>query len=83
MANVTNSQISFEAVKGYKTYANAQKRGVEVAEMVRNWVGEKDAWRVRFVVIAKEDGRFLPAFIVGDVISPGFFISLTNVCCFN
>lgn len=77
-------QITFDGVKGYATYKAAHTRGELVADNAKVYAGEKLAHTVRWLVIAKADGRFVPAFNVNNFPGgPGFFLGLTNVCCFN
>lgn len=74
-------QIKFEGVKGYATEANAAKRGREVEAKLS--ASERDD--VRWFVLAKEDGRFVPCFIVNDrcTINAGWFVHQLNVCIVN
>lgn len=76
-------QIKFDQVKGYATYANAVKRGEEVAKMVQPSMRERNV--IRWVVIALPSGRFVPSFIINNNVpgGPGMFLGLTNVCCMN
>ena len=79
-----DAQITFDGVKGYATYANAEKRGKEVAELAKNWAGPTHEHTVKWLVVAKADGRFVPAFNVNNFPGgPGVFLGLTNVCVFN
>ena len=68
--------LSFEAVKGYATYANAQKRGEEVAAKFSDL-------DYRWVVIALPSGRYTPMVICNDKINPGWFIGMANICIAN
>lgn len=70
-------QFKFENVKGYATYENAVKRGIELVEKNRsldfNWV-----------VIALPNGRFAPLVMCGKIPGgPGNFIGEANVCVTN
>lgn len=73
-----NQHLKFENVEGYKTYANAQKRGEEIA------AARADV-SFRWVVIALPNGRFTPMVIIGDHVpgGPGMFIGERNVCMAN
>lgn len=70
--------IKFENVKGYATYAAAQKRGQEVEDARRDI-------EYRWVVIALPSGRFTPMVIVNNNVpgGPGMFIGERNVCIAN
>jgi len=77
-------QLTFDGVKGYATYERAAKRGKEVETKAINYAGILKEHTVRWCVIAKADGRFVPAFNVNSFPGgPGFFLDQTNVCCFN
>jgi hypothetical protein len=70
--------VQFENVKGYATYAAAQKRGQEVE------AARKDV-EYRWVVIALPSGRFAPLVILNNSIpgGPGMFLGERNVCMAN
>lgn len=77
-------QITYDNVKGYATYANAQKRGAEVASRLEQYCGKGNEWWVRWLVVALPNGRFAPAFNVSQVPGgPGPLLSEVNVCTFN
>lgn len=69
--------LKFENVKGYATYAAAQKRGEEVAK--------KRNVDYRWVVIALPSGRFTPMAIINNSIpgGPGMFLGERNFCMAN
>lgn len=71
-------QAKFDRVKGYATYAAAQKRGEEV-EAARKDVD------YRWVVISLPSGRFAPMVIINNSIpgGPGMFLGERNVCMAN
>lgn len=69
-------QLKFEAVKGYATYANAQKRGEEIE-------AKNPDLQYRWVVIALPSGRFTPMVIGNDKTGPQFFLGEVNVCIAN
>lgn len=71
-------QVKFEKVKGYATYAAAQKRGEEVE------AARPDA-NYRWAVIALPSGRFAPMAIVNNSIptGPGMFLGERNLCMTN
>lgn len=66
--------VKFENVRGYATYAGAQKRGEEI-----------EAARYRWVVIALPSGRFAPMVICNNSIpgGSGNFVGERNVCVVN
>jgi hypothetical protein len=68
----------FEEVKGYATYAAAQKRGEEV-EATRSGVD------YRWVVIALPNGRFTPMVVCNNNVpgGPGMFLGERNLCITN
>ena len=68
----------FENVKGYATYANAQKRGEEVA-------AKRSDINYRWVVIALPNGRFAPMAIINNNVpgGPGPFLGEVNFCLAN
>jgi len=70
--------IQFENVKGYKTYAAAQKRGEEIAEARRDV-------SYRWVVVALPSGRFAPLVVINNNVptGPGLFLGERNVCTIN
>ena len=70
--------IKFEGVKGYATYANAEKRGQQIAD------ARKDI-DYRWVVICLPNGRFAPMVLLNNNIpgGPGMFIHEVNVCLAN
>lgn len=70
--------LQFENVKGYATYANAMKRGQEIAD------ARKDV-DYRWVVIALPNGRFTPMVLLNNSIpgGPGMFLNEVNVCMAN
>lgn len=72
---MATKHLKFENVKGYATYANAQK----AAEKQFGGYSEDFRW----VVIALPSGRFAPLVIINDHTNPGHFISLNNVCLAN
>lgn len=72
--------IDFEGVKGFASYEIAKKKGEAVAAEVAEIVGQKDAYRVRWMIIALESGRFVPAFRCCDVVQPGYFLGRPNIC---
>lgn len=77
------SFAQFENVKGYATYAAAQKRGEEV-EAKRAFL--KDEGRdYRWVVIALPSGRFTPMAIINNTVpgGPGMFLGERNLCMIN
>lgn len=77
-------QIKFDAVPGYATYGFAKRRGEQVAINAASYAGPKLGHTVRWLVMAREDGRFVVAFNVNNFPGgPGFFLGLTNVCVFN
>lgn len=78
LEGVAAMQVAFHAVEGYKTYANAQKRGEEIA---RN----RSEVSYRWAVIALPNGRFAPLIIVNDNVpgGPGLFLGERNVCITN
>lgn len=82
MPNVKHAQ--FEEVRGYATYANAQKRGEEVAARLTTY-GANTPMVCRWVVVALPTGRFAPCFIVNNTVpgGPGFFIGERNVLVIN
>lgn len=69
---------TFENVKGYATYAAAQKRGEEVE-------AARPGLNYRWVVIALPSGRFTPMVICNNNVpgGPGNFIGERNVCIVN
>jgi hypothetical protein len=68
----------FENVKGYATYAAAQKRGEEVAAKLKGI-------EYRWVVIALPSGRFTPMALINNNVpgGPGPFLGERNFCCAN
>jgi hypothetical protein len=77
------THITFDGVKGYATYANAEKRGLEVAAKATKWQGN-DKGYFRWMVVALPTGRFVPVFSCSNFpCGPMFFLSLTNVCTIN
>ena len=70
--------VKFPGVKGYATYANAQKRGMEMA-------AKCSGVQFRWIVIALESGRFAPCVIVNNNVpgGPGMFLGEINVCLIN
>lgn len=73
-----NRHLKFENVKGYATYAAAQKRGEEVA-------ASRQDVSYRWVVIALPSGRFAPMGIINDNVptGPGMFLGERNFCMAN
>lgn len=71
-------QAKFEGVKGYATYAAAQKRGEEVEDSRRGV-------EYRWVVIALPNGRFAPMAIINNSVptGPGMFLNERNFCMAN
>lgn len=71
-------QCKFENVKGYATYANAQKRGEQIA-------AARSDIDYRWVVIALPSGRFTPMVILNNNVpgGPGMFLGEVNVCLTN
>lgn len=69
---------SFQNVEGYKTYANAAKRGEEVA-------AARSDLDYRWVVIALPNGRFAPMVILNNGVQggPGRFLGERNLCLAN
>lgn len=67
--------LKFEGVKGYATYAAAQRRG----EAVEARYGDATRW----VVIALPNGRFTPMVVYNDQINVGCLIGELNVCVAN
>jgi hypothetical protein len=74
----TVMQAKFENVEGYKTYANAQARGEELAKKC-------NGVEYRWVVIALPNGRFAPCVILNNNVpgGPGMFLGERNVCMVN
>ncbi len=72
-----NKHLKFENVKGYATYANAQKKGEEIAAEL-SWIS------YRWVVIALPNGRFAPMAIINNNVpgGPGPFLHY-NICTAN
>lgn len=70
--------VKFENVKGYATYANAQKRGEEIA-------AKNSDLSYRWLVIALPNGRFTPCIVLNNNIpgGPGNFVHEVNVCVVN
>ena len=70
-------QLDYQGVKGYVSYANAVKRGQEIEGILKL----EDA-SVRWVVIALENGRFVPSFLYNNNsrYNPGWVVHQTNVC---
>ncbi len=68
----------FDQVKGYATYANAQKRGEELEKQIQDV-------EYRWVVIALPSGRFAPCVILNQSVpgGPGMFLGEINVCVIN
>lgn len=73
-----NQHLKFENVRGYATYAAAQKRGEEVA-------AARSDVNYRWVVIALPNGRFTPMVIVNNSVpgGPGMFLGERNLCMAN
>jgi hypothetical protein len=71
-----NRFAQFNDTEGYKTYANAQKRGEEIAA---KWKGEEFRW----VVIALPNGRFAPCIVYNGNLPIGPLLGLRNVCHVN
>lgn len=71
-------QVKFENVKGYATYANAQKRGEELE-------AKCSGVSYRWAVIALPNGRFAPLVILNNNVpgGPGMFLGEINVCLAN
>lgn len=71
-------QLKFENVKGYATYAAAQKRGEEVE------AARKDI-NFRWVIIALPSGRFAPMVVLNNSVpgGPGMFLGERNLCLAN
>ena len=76
--------VSFEGVKGYKTFEAAHKRGAEVFE-ARKAVMEREGWSYRWAVIVLANGRFAPMAIINNAIptGPGMFLGERNLCMTN
>jgi hypothetical protein len=76
---VVIKQAQFENVKGYASYANAQKRGEQVAARMPSDVS------YRWVVIALPSGRFTPMVVCNNQVpgGPGLFLGDANVCIIN
>lgn len=72
------NHLTFSEVKGYATYAAAQKRGEELATKC---AGVDYRW----VVIALPSGRFTPMILINNSIpgGPGMFLGERNVCLAN
>jgi hypothetical protein len=70
--------LQFERVKGYKSYGDAVKRGMEVK-------AARPDLDYRWVVIALPSGRFTPMVICNNNIpgGPGNFLGERNVCIAN
>lgn len=70
--------LKFENVRGYATYAAAQKRGEEVA------AARADV-NYRWVVIALPSGRYTPMVIINNNVpgGPGMFLGERNLCMAN
>lgn len=70
--------LKFENVKGYATYAAAQKRGEEVA-------AKRSGVDYRWVVIALPSGRYTPMAIINNSVpgGPGMFLGERNFCMAN
>lgn len=71
-------QVTFKDVKGYATYAAAQKRGQEVEDA-------RKGIEYRWAVIALPSGRFAPMVVVNNSVptGPGMFLGERNVCITN
>lgn len=70
--------LTFKDVKGYATYAAAQKRGEEVAMA-------HSGTEYRWVVIALPSGRYTPMVIINNNVQggPGEFLGERNLCMAN
>lgn len=70
--------VKFENVKGYATYATAQKRGEAIAS-------KRSDVSYRWLVIALPNGRFAPCVVINNTVpgGPGLFLGERNVCITN
>jgi len=75
---MTARYISFDEVRGYRSYKLAHKRGLEVAAARPNL-------SYRWVVIALPSGRFAPMVIINNELpgGPGQFLGELNLCMAN
>lgn len=79
-----NKQITFEGVKGYATYANAAKRGEEVAADLNAAIANERKAFFNWMVVAMPTGRFLPVFAVNNLPGgPGMLLGSVNVGIIN
>lgn len=79
-----NKQITFEGVKGYATYANAAKRGEEIATSLITAIADSPKSYFTWFVVAMPTGRFLPVFACNNLPGgPGMLIGENNIGLIN
>jgi hypothetical protein len=81
---MSKTQITFEGVKGYANYANAEKRGEAVAASLANAIKDQPKCYFRWMVVAMPTGRFLPVFSCNNLPGgPGMLLGEANVGLIN
>lgn len=82
-----SKQLTFEGVKGYATYANAEKRGKEIADKLDAFIAPVQVngkFYYTWMVVAMPTGRFLPVFACNNIPGgPGPLIGEINVGMIN
>ncbi len=77
-------QFTFEGVKGYASYANAEKRGLEIAKSLDAAIENDHKSYFSWMVVAMPTGRFLPVFACNNLPGgPGMLLGSTNVGVIN